>query len=229
MGLTGQGEGERSRGLGGRRFRRGWQVDVNDYTEQRSLFSLDGRVPWRRLLAPLCRRQLYNIEERSWVDDPLDVDDPKERSRNRMCCGAPKEDGKDHDHVNLYENTGTFGFNSPVGGTREQNSMLESPKETPLAPPGDHETPLLISTAPDGSHPSLKLKSEQLDNFLQIAVKLNDAYHSYILEPRTIEVSLTLSTVPTVLPRQSPTCWSKWASERQPIEVHQQPPQFWTV
>lgn len=195
-------------------LRRGWQIDVDDNVELKDVFSFDGRVPWRRLLAPFCRRQLYDPILMEWVDDPNVMEMVLNKQRVCSPCGSRMDVDSKEEQINIYKTTDILGFVYPA----EDNS---DPIVLPNASIIDEvdTQPRLLQMSPNGSLPSLRLRVDRLNDFLNVAAKLNDAYHDYVLEPRALEVGLTLSTVPTLPSSPMKRCWSKWGEEHRPPEV----------
>lgn len=205
-----------------RRGRRGWHMDTAEPVDEQKIYPFDGRVSWRRLLAPFCRRKLYDLELEQWIDDPHDMDEGlKAEARTGFLCsgGEPKIDHEEM--INFYERTDINGYVIGASEEMEEEGMIHI-----LGEGGDHilgeeefEEPVRTTTAPDGSNPSLRLKLSQMDNFLNVAAQLCDVYHTYVLEPRSLECVLTLAALP-VVPNTAPQrCWSRWGEERRPTGV----------
>lgn len=199
---------------GSRRFKRGWQTDANDSADIGKIYSFDGRVSWRRLIAPFSRKRLYDLAAQQWVDDPNDSDiGIKLPNRYWNCTRGSRGADEQHMHINFYENTDIDGY---VGREDDDRIIPDSADEI-LA--GDDESPVLVRVAPDGSRPSLRLKLEQLDDFLKIAAMLNEAYHPYLIEPRAVELLLTLAVLPILPTEPTRRCWSQWGESKRSIEV----------
>lgn len=216
----GKGQGGRGQGgSGGNRFRRGWQADVNDNVEVKSVFAFDGRVPWRRLIAPYCRRRLYDVVEKQWVDDPEDSDGGLAEPAKRLSCRPDKDERREDEHHNFYQHTDLLGFAVPEIETRRGSSGALEAESDLIRGTADDEGPILTPLAPDGTRPSLRLKLSQLPNFHEVASQLNDVYHSYVLEPRALQVFLTLTMMPMFPNKPGTRCWSSWGESRRPPDV----------
>lgn len=177
-------------------------------------FSFDGRVPWRRLLAPFCVRRLYDIETASWVDDENELDEnipPTSTSCPINCSRASTRFVDDEDQTNYYENVDEGGHRIVTVEEADDNDFAVDAQGVPDANVfTDYPNVSRQPFSPAGQRAPLRIRLGSLPVLEEILERLNDAYHYYLIEPRALEALVTLAAVPQVPETYQNRCWSKW-------------------